>query len=183
MLFEFQQKFSRRGPKQKLLPTRWKPPASGELKANFDGAVFVDIGEVGIGVVIRNEFGEVMATLSEKIALSPLMETLELLVARRAVMFAVELRFRHVIFEGDAEGVIKVLSQRDVTQSPVDHLVKDFRFIAGSLGTFSLSHTRRQGNNIAHALARRARSSFPLLVWMEDVPPNILHCVLDDYPS
>ncbi|XP_075649675.1 uncharacterized protein LOC142620145 [Castanea sativa] len=178
-----QQKFSSRGPKQKLLPARWKPPAAGELKANFDGAVFVDTGEAGIGVVIRNEIGEVMAALSEKIALLPSVEILELLAARRAAVFAVELGFQNVIFEGDAEGVIKVLSQRDAAQSSVGRLVKDFRSIASSLGTFSLSHIRRQGNNVAHALARRARFSFPLLVWMENVPPNILHCVLEDYPS
>ena len=43
-----------------------------------------------IGVVIRNEFGEVMATLSEKIVLPSSMETLESLVARRAAVFAIE---------------------------------------------------------------------------------------------
>ena len=162
--------------------------STGELKANFDGTVFADMGEADIGVVIRNEFGEVMAALSEKIALPSSVETLELLVARRVVVFAVELGLQQISFEGDANGVIKALSQRDVTHSPVghlvkDHLVKDFRSIASSLGTFSLSHTRRQGNNVAHALARRALFSFPLLVWMEDVPPNILHYVLKDFPS
>ena len=85
--------------------------------------------------------------------------------------------------EGDAEGVVKALSQRDVTHSQVGHIVKDFRSIASSLGTFLLSHTRRQGNNVAHALVRRAHFSFPLLVWMEDVPPKILHFVIDDFPS
>ena len=66
MLTKFQQKFPGHGPKLKQSPARWKPPTIGELKANFDGAVFVNTGEAGIGVVIRNEFGEVMAALSEK---------------------------------------------------------------------------------------------------------------------
>ena len=139
-LIEFQQKFLGSGPKQKLPPARWKPLASSELKANFNGAVFADTSEAGIGVVIRNEIGEVMAALSEKIALPSSVETLELLAARRAAVFAVELGLQRVIFEGDAEGVIKALSKRDVTQSPDDHLVKDFRSIAGSLGTFSLPY-------------------------------------------
>ena len=183
MLTEFQQKFPGRGPKLKQSPARWKPLATGELKANFDGAVFANPGETGIGVVIQNEFGEVMAALSEKIALPTSVETLELLAARRATVFAMELGLQQISFEGDAEGVIKALSKRDVTHSLVGHLVKDFRSIASSLGTFSLSHTRRQGNNVAYALAWRARFSFPLLVWMEDVPPNILHYVLEDFPS
>ena len=124
ILTEFQQKFPGHGPKLKQSPARWKPPATGELKANFDGAVFVDTGEAGIGVVIQNEFGEVMATLSEKIALPPSVETLELLAARRAAVFAVELGLQKISFEGDAEGVIKALLQRDVTHSPVGHLLK-----------------------------------------------------------
>ena len=145
--------------------------------------MFAILGETGIGVVIQNEFGEVMAALSEKIALPTSVETLELLAARRATVFAMELGLQQISFEGDAEGVIKALSKRDVTHSLVGHLVKDFRSITSSLGTFSLSHTRRQGNNVAHALAWRARFSFSLLVWMEDVPPNILHYVLEDFPS
>ena len=71
------------------------------------------------------------------------METLELLAARRAAVFAVELGLQQISFEGDTEGVIKALSQRDVTLSPVDHIVKDFRSIASSSETFTLSHTRR----------------------------------------
>ena len=94
--------------------------------------MFAKLGETGIGVVIQNEFGEVMAALSEKIALPSSVETLELLAARRATVFAMELGLQQISFEGDAEGVIKALSQRDVTHSLVGHLVKDFRSIASS---------------------------------------------------
>ena len=90
-------------------------------------------------------------------------------------MFVMELGFQHVIFEGDDASVIKDLFMRDLVLAPAGHLVKDFRSIVGSLRTFSLSHTRRQGNKVAHALVRGARFSFPLQVGMEDVPPNILH--------
>ena len=69
LLSEFQQKLPIRGPKPKPVPTRWKPPAPGKMKANFVGAVFANSGEAGGGVVIQNENGEVMAALSEKIAL------------------------------------------------------------------------------------------------------------------
>ena len=145
------------------------------MKANFDGAVFADSGEAGVGVVIQNENGEVMAALSEKIALPSSVEVLEMVAARTAAVFAAELGFQRVIFEGDAAGVIKTLSIWDLVLAPAGHLVKDFRSIVGSLRTFSLSHTRRQGNKVAHALVRGARFSFPLQVGMEDVPPNILH--------
>ena len=68
------------------------------MKANFDGAVFADSGEAVVGVVIQNENGEVMAALSEKIALPSSVDVLEMVAARRAAVFAVELGFQRVIF-------------------------------------------------------------------------------------
>ena len=132
------------------------------MKANFDGAVFVSSGEAGVGVVVQNENGEVMAALSEKIALPSSIEVLETVAARRATVFAVELGFQRVIFEGDAAGVIKALSTRDLALALAGRLVKDFMSITGSLRTFSFSHTRRQGNNVAYTLAKGASFSFLL---------------------
>lgn len=79
--------------------------------------------------------------------------------------------------------MIKALSMRNLALALADHLVKDFMSIAGSLRTFSFSLTRRQGYNVAYALVRGACFSFPLQVWMEDVSPNILFYVVEDFPT
>lgn len=68
------------------------------LKMNYDGAVFKDSNEAGLGVVIQYDKGEVMATLAEKILLPTSVELLESLAARRAVLFTVELGFNQAIF-------------------------------------------------------------------------------------
>ena len=49
--------------------------------------MFHDSGEAGLGVVIRNHEGEVMASLSEKIPPPPSVTQLELLAARRELPF------------------------------------------------------------------------------------------------
>ena len=108
-----------------------------------------------------------MAPLFEKISLLLLVSVLETMAARRATVIVMELGFQYVIFEGDAAGVIKTLSIWDLVLAPAGHLVKDFRSIVGSLRTFSLSHTRRQGNKVAHALAKGARFSFSFASWDE----------------
>ena len=49
-----------------------------------------------------------------------------------------------------------------------------------SFQSCSFSHIGRKGNAVAHALAQRARFSFPLEVWTESVPPAISHFFLSD---
>ena len=51
--------------------------------------------------MIRNDRGEVMASLSEKIVMPSSVEVLEMLAARKAAIFAQELSFKNVWFEGD----------------------------------------------------------------------------------
>ena len=48
-------------------PKTWSPPADDGWKINFDGAMFSESGEAGIGVVVRNSVGEVKVALAEKI--------------------------------------------------------------------------------------------------------------------
>lgn len=83
---------------------------------------------------------------------------------RRATKFIVELGSRHSVFEGNSELMCKALSAADFSLSTIGHTVKDSMSIASLLQTHSFFHTRKQGNFVAHALARRVRLSSPLLV-------------------
>ena len=105
-----------------------------------------------------------------------------MLAARKAAIFARELGFSQVCFEGDTELVVKCLHSGLVLNALAGHLAKDFLSIRGYFQSSSIIHGRRQGNNVAHALARDARFSFPLRVWMEEVPPNIFYFVVSDLP-
>ena len=61
---------------------RWQPPAENSIKANFDGAVFGEEQEVDIGAVIRDNEGQVLAALLERVRLPATVEVLEMLAAR-----------------------------------------------------------------------------------------------------
>ena len=152
------------------------------MKVNFDGAMFNERDEAGIGVIIRNPRGKVMAALFEKIQKPPSAEILELLVTKRAVRFSLEMSFNKSVFEGDSELVIKSLRHGGYENSLGGHLIKDILFTVNSFQSISFSHVVRQSNAIAHALAQRAKHSFPLLVWMEVVPPDVNSFVLSDFP-
>ena len=58
-------------------PTHWLPPPPNQYKANSDGAIFKDSGTTGLGVVVCESEGMVIAALSERIALPPMVEDVE----------------------------------------------------------------------------------------------------------
>lgn len=75
---------------RRAVPRWWHPPTVGLLKTNYDEVMFRESDKAGIGVVIRNSKGKVLAALSEKILKPPTVEILELLAARRAMSFTAE---------------------------------------------------------------------------------------------
>ncbi|KAL0008813.1 hypothetical protein SO802_010315 [Lithocarpus litseifolius] len=87
--------------------------------------MFAELGEAGIGVVVRNEKGEVMASLAKKLPILESVEMLEALAVRRAVIFSAELGLHQVVIEGDSEIVFKALSSRCLERSSIGHIIKD----------------------------------------------------------
>ena len=102
------------------------------------------------------------------------------LAGRQAVLFAHEVGITESSFEGDSEIVINSLQARDKLSSSFGHLLRDILFM---LARFSFSHTVRKGNTVAFTLAKRAKSSFPLLVLMEFVPLDSFFVVAIDFPA
>ena len=90
-------------PKQHI---RWNPPPSTSLKINFDGAVFRETDEVGLGVVVCDHQGRVMASMFENIKLASSSNEVEALAVMRAISFALELHLPSIIVEGDSELII-----------------------------------------------------------------------------
>ena len=77
LLLEFQAKPSRQSPSTTPASMKWKAPSLDFYKVNYDGAMFRELTEAGIGVVARNENREVMASLAERITILASVEVLE----------------------------------------------------------------------------------------------------------
>lgn len=71
-------------------------------KINFDRAIFEKEDKAGLGVVIQNSEGLVMASLSQLVSLPYSVIEVETLAARRALELAVEIGIDRVILEGDS---------------------------------------------------------------------------------
>ena len=110
---------------QSLVRTRarvnWSPPPAENFKVNFDGATFKEISMAGLGVMIRNSLGQLIASLSELVNLPYSSDIVEAMAAARAIYFAQEIGLNSFILEGDFEAVIKCLRSDDDSFSPFGH--------------------------------------------------------------
>ncbi|XP_057425686.1 uncharacterized protein LOC130719055 [Lotus japonicus] len=158
-----------RGP-MTALPARWKKPAPGTIKCNFD-ASFHDRGPSGLGMVARNSDGEVMvAACSLPITtLSPLLA--EAMSMRWTMQLAINLGFRRIYLEMDhaiQEG-----------RSYLSSIIHDCRLLLSAFDYVSVSIVRRTSNTVADFMARNAET-YANLVWVEEVHVAAFHLVISD---
>lgn len=105
----------------------WSPPPVNVFKINFDGAVFESQCSAGVGAVIRNSAGEVMATMVNKVAGVVNSEYIEALAAIQALDVAIDIGYQEVILEGDALRVIQAINSNAVNLSSIGHLIEEIR--------------------------------------------------------
>ena len=143
LLTEFHGNSVERSERKLARTQRWAPPVAGVYKVNYDGAYFADKEKAGIGVVVRNEQGQVMGSLAKKIEMPSTVEILEAMAARRAMLFMEELGLRHAVFEGDSKLVVKALVGHCPDRTSIGHIIKDCKSSRGLFQTCSFSHVRR----------------------------------------
>ena len=92
-------------------------------KLNFDASIFQDGENLGVGAIIRNDRGEVMAALSAKGP--PVMgsEEAKIFPCRRPVEFEVDCGFLELVLEGGNQALMDALSKRKGLSSWLGHVL------------------------------------------------------------
>ena len=125
-------------------------------------------------LVIQDNNGAMLASCSEKIHQGYKADKVEALAALKAVTFARELGFWRATLEGDSLGQIKALKSTECSLSPTGLLVGDVKMVAYSFERLLYSRVKRNGNRVAHSLAKNALRIPDFQIWMENVPSHIV---------
>ena len=112
--------------------TRWQPPPADLMKINFDGAVFSSVNVSGIGVVIRNNLGQVIASCSQRLPPVYSSNEVEALATAKAVSFAAEIGITKAVLEGDSLTIMKALSSDHRSLSSFGLMIDDVKFSAAN---------------------------------------------------
>jgi ribonuclease HI len=148
---------------------------------NYDGAVFSEQNEAGVGVIIRNHRGEVMGSLSQRIPYPHSVEAVEASAARCAIQFAKDLGFMLIDLEGDSKIIVEALLLKAPCTTIYGNVIEDIKQSAQNLQSVHFLHINREGNVMAHLLAKRARLNKPFEAWMESVPPELISNLCTDF--
>ena len=119
--------------------------------------VFNNSNSAGVGVIIRDRSGEVIATMLKRIPLPNSVPEVEAMSCRRAVKFAYEVGIHDIIVEGDSLIVIQALSHGEVCEAPYGNLIDDILVLASSLSIVEFKHVKRSCNRVADALAKKSQ--------------------------
>lgn len=120
---DYQEAISVKFPVEQQTNGGWVAPPPGFFKVNVDGASSLDgLGTSGVGMIIRDDGGRVVAALSKALPLHYPAAWTELFAMEQDVLLAQELSLSKVIFESDALSVIQAISQ-DLSRSEIGHLI------------------------------------------------------------
>ncbi|XP_030936743.1 uncharacterized protein LOC115962006 [Quercus lobata] len=155
----------------------WSPPRAPFLKINYNGAVFQDSNSAGLGAVILDSVGGVLASLAENIPLPQTVADMEAAAVRRAIMLATDLNLSSIVLKGDSEIITRAIQAEEQSLASYGNLIEEIRLHVDSFLNFRITHVKRKRNSVTHRLARHVSD---LVVWMEEVPSHILPVLLTE---
>ena len=116
---------------QLIIPMRntgvhiWQPPSESIFKLNFDATIFSKLNNFGVGAIICNEKGEMVASMLAKGPPMGDSEEAETLVCRKTLEFAIDVGFSKLVIEGDNAYAMKSISSTGINLPRLGHIIHD----------------------------------------------------------
>ena len=120
---------------------------------NFDGALRLPGNKGGIGILIRNNNGEVMGAKAANVSLVDNAFMVEVMAMIDALILVREMGFTDVVVDEDALSVIKKMQKLEVDFSPIGNFIEEAKMMLPMFNSICFMHTRREGNKVANNLA------------------------------
>ncbi|XP_075669671.1 uncharacterized protein LOC142639362 [Castanea sativa] len=118
----------------------WTPPPSGLCKINVDGALFPSKKLAGIGVVIRDQQGRLLATLCRKIRAQLGVIKIEAKAYEASVLLARHLGLKNGVLERDSLIASNALNQVSKAPTSIAAIVDGIHVLSSEVGVVGYSH-------------------------------------------
>ena len=127
---------------------------SKRLTINSDGAAVPNPGPAGIGAVLRNDKGDIVAEISKYIG-SSTNNKAEFLALIAGMKKALELGAEHVDINSDSELIVRQIEGKYRSKA-MKPLFEQVISLLGEFKSYTVQHIPREQNTEADALSKRA---------------------------
>lgn len=158
----------------------WSKPPTGYLKINVDAGIDFTARKMGLGMVIRDSDGDLIA--ARMIPWPTVYEPgeAEALTIREALKWIKSFSLDRIQVESDCLQVVNAIHNCHLLSS-LDLLVNDILVIARDFSNLSFSFVKRSANRVAHTLARKALSMSDCMDCLSVPFPCISHVLDSDH--
>ena len=130
-------------------------------------------------MVLRGCKGEILAASSKVLPAPFIAEISEAVAVLEGVLLVAKMEVTHAIIESDALSIIQAIND-GVFGGELGHIIRNITEVSSSFSWCSFHHLKREGNKVAHELARVARITNMSQVWERTLLSPVEHLIIEE---
>ena len=151
--------------------TWWKPPPENWFKLNVDAATNAGKERAGLGAIVRNWKGEIMAAGIQSTDFHGDVEYAEAEAIYFGIKMAIDAGLVPLMVESDSKIAVSLANGRSLKE--ISWLIGEIKGCMGVKKSFKINHVLRSSNTTAHRLAKYAVSNPSDVIWLEEIPTHV----------
>ncbi|KAL5842736.1 hypothetical protein ACOSQ3_013339 [Xanthoceras sorbifolium] len=158
--------------------SRWQLPPSFAVKINTDAAIS-SVGGIGLGIVIRNHAGVVLAAAAQRVRQPFSVQVAEATGILQGLLLAKFLGLLPASLESDSLSVVNDIHHASYLAN-LGLIIMDIQFILSFFPGSVVGFVPRLADQVAHCLAKFALSLEVDRLWLNDFPPCLCNLLFED---
>ena len=152
----------------------WMGPPEGWYKVNVDAAINTSAQQAGLGVVIRNSRGKIIAAAVKRVLYEGSVVDMEAEAVLFGIQNAFQVNCRPMIIESDSSEVVELSINRKGSLTEIAWTIADIQLFSKNQNPSRIQYVPRACNALVDSLAKLALSFERPALWLENFPYNIL---------
>jgi ribonuclease HI len=160
-----------------LSAKRWTKPPPGWVKLSCDGSVKTEDGTAGAGMVLRDEYGEVIFSACRQLLACDDPFEAEAYACEDGLRLALEWSEKPIIVESDCSTLISAVQATTQDRSQFMHLLYEIKLLVNVSRIVSFVKVDRSQVRVSHCLANFARAEARTDFWLGSGPDCVLQAL------